>query len=392
MNQIKNSYYNILIEKIPILKDKNLINMIVEYCIIVNNSKQLNKYSTILAYIEIINKYLIDNIKKNQKNEKNEKNSIIEYTNNKIIKKHKLTFKALIESIIHVIVYFEDPTLTVNVSINLSLKNDKLNELMNIAKGIPLQSLILSIYNSNDNDNDKNEKLLHLLQNIARKLEILQEKCGFIHGDFHSNNIFVSDDDITFIDFGYSSVRIPFSNDTYLILSTPLKANIDRKYPLDILNEVSLKAVDMYHLIDNLGTFTQKNNHENIYGQKIIYFQDKKNYTLFIDFIQVIKKYFFKTNFKNSMNRHFFTSSTYFEDKFKKDKIKKLYPENFIHLSLDILNNKNINNDENTKFYKKKTISGISFPMYNNNANLTATKKTRTLSSPISKSLFSNNE
>ena len=29
----------------------------------------------------IINKYLIDNIKKNQKNEKNEKNSIIEYTN-----------------------------------------------------------------------------------------------------------------------------------------------------------------------------------------------------------------------------------------------------------------------------------------------------------------------
>ena len=167
---------------------------------------------------------------------------------------------------------------------------------------------------------------------------------------------------------------------------------IHRKYPLDILKEESLKAVDMYHLIDNLGTFTQKNNHENIYGKKIIYFQDKKNYTLFIEFIQVIKKYFFKTNFKNSMNRHFFTSSTYFEDKFKKDKIKKLYPENFIHLSLDdILSNKNINNDENTKVYKK-TISRISFPMYNNNnANLTATKKTRTLSSPISKSLFSNN-
>lgn len=105
------NYYNILIEKIPILSNKELLSMIIEYCNMMNIPKNIStKTYEINNFIKDINNYLNEIRKKiiknnNIINNKNNKSYIVNNDKNEIIKKHKLTVEALIESMIHTIIF-----------------------------------------------------------------------------------------------------------------------------------------------------------------------------------------------------------------------------------------------------------------------------------------------
>ena len=332
------NYYNILIEKIPILSNNELFNMIIEYCNMMKTSKNIsNKTYEINNFIKIINNYLNEirqNIIKNNNivNKKNNKSYILNNGKNEIVKKHKLTVEAIIESMIHTIIFYLDNELTVNISANVSSNNGRLNQKMHRAEGISLGYFILNIYNSDMLNEDKNTSLLILLKNIANKLEILQNKCGFIHGDFHSGNIFVSNEDITFIDFGYSTIRIPLknnNNNNYLILTTPEESNINRKYSLDILTDPILKAIDMFYLLEDFLTFDRTK------------FNTQNDFDLFMSFIKDIRNLYMKNYNKKTYlkygNKHFFTSSSNFGN----NDFEILYPENFKNLTIEKIYNNN---------------------------------------------------
>ena len=104
------------------------------------------------------------------------------------------------------------------IEITNSMQNVHTKEIkfvMNKVKDIDLGNYILNLYKRDDiNSYQKETITFNLLQKIAEKLKYLQDNFSFIHGDFHSGNIFVqqknnNDYNIKFIDVEYSTIKLP---------------------------------------------------------------------------------------------------------------------------------------------------------------------------------------
>jgi serine/threonine protein kinase len=163
----------------------------------------------------------------------------------------------------------------------------------------------------NSDANNKKQLMIYILQKIAINLLVLQNVCGFIHGDLNEQNIFInaSDGSVLFIDFGRSTCRIPIYNTRACILSTPVAENLSYRYSLDINNEPRLKAIDLFYLVEKLSRFRRNsfNNYE--------------------DFISIINE--IKGNINvNSMNELF--KFIYTDSFLGNPDIEKFYPEIFI--------------------------------------------------------------
>lgn len=346
-NNIELEYSDYINNKIPILFSNNnlLFDYIIDYCKELRDNKTSNKNYDIRTILQKINRYLkelkeneikrLNNLKEYYNENEDEDEVKIIKKNEKIIKSHNLKAKGLIEIIIQITLNYYD--LKVNTKTNITLvrntKNKRFLQIMNIANGVSLQEFIISIYN-NDNILNKNEYLLDALKLIAEKLDILQKECLFIHGDFHSNNIFIDinnpNNPVTIIDFGYSVIKIPGKND--LLLCGAEESNISRKNVPNLLKYPYLKATDLFHLIQNLVSY------ELLYkckdplksGNETSVF---KNFDLYINFIKQIQGLYFnsisKIYFKCKTNRSFTSSSDFDNSVFE-----CLYPENFITLSL----------------------------------------------------------
>lgn len=354
-----------LISRIPILTDNILYGLVIEYCLIINNKKK-RKVGDISSILNNITVYLTqlknESIQKINEIRMNiENNRLIEKKHpktgelfklfklsNKIIKTHSITPDALIETFINCILHYCSNIHRIKSVTNTRLNystNNKLYQSMNIAPGMELGYFVIILYNSDLPNTEKNKILLSVLKTIATKLKELQDSCGFIHGDLNLGNVFVTFDDedetalpeITFIDYGYSSVRLPLNSTETLIISSPTEINIVRTKPFDIISEPHLRAIDMYHLIDDLDCINNNDSKIN----------NKKSYTSFKDFINKIKSLYNLMNTKitrqhkknireyNStrQNRRKFTSSPYF--KIDDERYKIFIPKNFLEIKLN---------------------------------------------------------
>jgi hypothetical protein len=379
-----NRFLDNLIQNIPILENTNLLESIFEYCNLLHTYHSSNKESYIrFGIIDKINNILknIKNnyIKTNSIKTNNENNDIIKIEN-KIIKKHSLKADGLIESIINNIVYYCSSDSTVKSNLSIST-NNKFYQIMNYAEGISLGEFIIELYNSNNIIN-KDLFLLNILKEVAIKLNYLQNSCGFIHGDLHSGNIFINYSsnnriDITFIDFGYSTIKFP---NTDFLISGVTDVNLQSKYQFDLNIDEYLKSVDLFHLIENLVSF-----------KLMINETEKYKFKTFFNLINNIRmKYLLDFNiklFSNYRSIHFITSSNIFQD----NRFNILMPDEFIELiDNDIIINineytKNINessnNNSNQKSIKRRGLFSNN-NNNNNNLNIKSTKK---------KGLFTNN-
>ncbi len=278
--------------------------------------------------------------------------------NIKILKKHPLTTIGLIEGIIQLTLYYYDYNVTLLST--LHKKKSILFQIMPFSSNKTLGSLLYDIYNNSNNNNfEKNNKCLNILNAIANKLNYLQENCGFIHGDFHSGNILFNEEtgDTQFIDFGYSYIHLP---GTKLTIFVPIEVNIQGEL-LEISNNNQSKSVDLFRLIES---FTEDKTH------------------IFKDFIKQISERYFR-NFDKSIyttlpNRKKktngfrglpipFSRSSYFLDKKENNTLPSSFmyvsPIQFIQFTLDpnnVLNhpldrifpNYKKNNKNNTKSVK----------------------------------------
>jgi hypothetical protein len=417
MNLIQEDFDTFLKERIPILNDQELFDLILEYCTLSNETAKPKNNST--QSPGAINSRL--NIKYNKKNAiKNintklsqlynlvndpfGNNGTIVFKNNKISKykkTQKINFKSLSEAIINVALYYYDRNATVNSYTHIiNNNNKKMLQVMNIAKGKPLGLYIIEdLYvnsNNNNNSNNSNKEIetnkifFDILKSIALKLSILQNY-NFIHGDFHSGNIIINpgnSDEITFIDFGYSTIILPDSN---LILTTPMSENLE--FSMNFKEYPQFKTIDLFHLFRDFNSFESTKFHSG---------KDYKNFKNFIDKILGI------INFQEPhgySSVHSFTRSIYnFESKIN---LYYLYPENFQELNLEKLNSlassakrpiNNINNGNNTNngnrnrksTKKKQQLRKQQLENYYNNG-YNNEKKNQPEIRKISGSLFGNN-
>ena len=266
----------------------------------------------------------------------------------------------------------------------MSIVSNRMYHIMNNLKGEGLGVFIIRIYYS-DLPN-KNIYLLDLLQKVANILLDLQDKCGFIHGDFHSGNIIIIPENgindkkklinikdlenenykIVFIDFGNSSVKLPVNNNGRLILSTPSRENIKREKPLDLEEYSSLKGIDLFHLIQNLDSIEKSE----------FTFEGNKNdqkFNLFKSFIIKIKTMYRFSSSNTFKNMYDFTRS----NNFKLQDNSILYPDKFMELNINniegIIIPEKINTPKKINTQKKNngknSLRGISTSLFNDNNN-----------------------
>jgi len=234
---------------------------------------------------------------------------------NKVIKSYPFRAKGLIEGIIHATLCYSFQNIytpTVNIiqkSDNHNNNKNRLHETMNIAPGLSLEEYIIHLFNSNADD--KKELMIYVLQKIAINLLVLQNVCGFIHGDLNEQNIFINESDgsVLFIDFGRSTCRIPTNNGNYAILSMPVSENLSYTYTLDINEDSQLKAIDLFYLIEKLSRFK------------------KNSFSNFDQFMSIINQ--IKGNIKVNSKKELF-EFVYTDSFLSNSEIKKFYPENFI--------------------------------------------------------------
>jgi tRNA A-37 threonylcarbamoyl transferase component Bud32 len=368
----KPNFESVLIEKIPILSNDKLFSLILQYCTLSNEIPKPKNNSTqspgaINPRLNI--KYNKENAIKNINTKLSQlynlvndpfgKNGTIVLKKNKYKKTQKINFKSLSEAIINVALYYYDRNATVNSYTNIiNNNNKKMEQVMNIAKGKPLGLYIIEDLYVNSNE-ETNEKFFNILKSIALKLSILQNY-NFIHGDFHSGNIIINPkniDEITFIDFGYSTIMLPDSN---LILTTPMNENLE--FSMNFKEYPQFKTIDLFHLFRDFNSFDSTKFHSSEY------YNNFKNFKDFIDKILLM------INFQEPQGYssvHSFTRSIYnFESKIN---LFYLYPENFQELNLEELNSLksspkrpiSSNNLKNTKKLPRYIFQGN--PYENNN-------------------------
>ena len=420
VNDLLPDYKDYLISKIPILNDEVLLQSILNYCYETMNTKY-NKIQYIKESLKKFEGRLIEIYNFIIINKDETKKAIINIRNQKIIKSSPISAEALIEGVICATLEYYDRNITANSYININ-KNDKgKNRLfitMNKIIGKSLGTYIIENIYNNENipQNMKNEVLMIVLKKISERLLYLQKICGFIHGDFHGENIFIipinngNDIDIKFIDFGYSVIRLPTIDNKKIILTGAVSENYERKYVMDLTSSSDeyLKGLDLFHLLQSLkgiennivmrnGNYYFKSDMHNISNETLIIFKD---YNLFNELLEYLSKLYLinfnKKKFRGLSKYHNFTRSNNF---YKiDDEYHILYPEKFIYLNINIqsLNNKKIskksnslfgnneNNDENNKPFLKTRGS-----LFGNNENNYENNK------PFLKkrgSLFGNNE
>lgn len=343
ISDLETKYVEYLYEHIPILKHNNLLINILNYCKECKSTKLGKEYNIKGSSLKIINDILTTFAEVVIDPFNNSKSEIIN-TGNKVIKKYKIDALGLIEGIIFATLNYYNQTNNLNVNVNT--KNKRIKLIMSKAPGIDLASYIINLYKSNETIDEKNNILFNILKEISRKLDYYQKNYGFIHGDFHSENIFVNNGIITFIDFEYSTIRLPSNKN--IILTTPVEENISRKNILDLHNENTLKALDLFHLIENLKSFRENDHTKNQFRGHINEF---KELNLFID--KLTKLY--KNKYKNGKIHTIRIDPGFFNLSFS-----YLYPENFAMLNYESLNNIKINNSSSKTSSKRK-------PSYNYN-------------------------
>ena len=341
INDLESEYVEHLYEHIPILKysidDIPLLQQVLNYCLeckINRGNKEsfirYNSLENIRLSLNQITKKINSNSGFNNNNTyviENKKNS------SKIIKVVPIKPLALIEAIIFCTLDYINKNKYKNnnkkfiPNINITSNNEKLYLKMSKAPGISLGHFIIDIYKDNEIDN-KDQLLLDILIDISKKLEYLQKNYGFIHGDFHSGNIFVEYDNntrkiiINFIDFEYSTIKL-LSNKENIILTSPVSENISRRniLNLDEKNEYSLKALDLFHLIEDLNTFQMKTETVRAFNG---------NFKKFQDFVDKLKS-LYKIN--GSLNGKIHISTR--KNNFFNNSFSNLYPENFSKIKLN---------------------------------------------------------
>jgi hypothetical protein len=284
-----------LLEKIPILNHNNLFELLLNYCKCVNMQNKLK----IIDSISDINISLktIEGIIIKPRDPFNNNNNYKAYKNNitqKYIKEHPIKADGLIESIINCALYYYEDNITVNSILKISNNKTKLLQFMNNVEYMSLADLILQLYDSGDSVENKDEYLLNLLKLIANKLIILQDKYGFVHGDFHMNNIYISlngnmvPDNVKFIDFGKSIIRLSEN----IIICCPLDEYIgNRSFDLDIRSNNNLRKKDLHQLINDINSI------KDIYRNKCENFDLLKNFISGI--LKLNKNIFYPEKFIN---------------------------------------------------------------------------------------------
>lgn len=346
IDDLDDDYVKYLYLKIPILQEKNkynveLLQLVLDY--IESTSKKVN-YFTYLIFKKSPKNILEESFKNiigHKKNIENNKKKFSQ-TNNKYEKIYNIKVLALIESIILVTLnYYEKKNKNKNIifpntkiEITNSMQNVNTKEIkfvMNKVKDIDLGNYILNLYKRDDIDSYQKETItFNLLQKIAKKLQYLQDNFSFIHGDFHSGNIFVKENnnnDIKFIDVEYSTIKLPTKKivnktkknvNKTIILTSPLNENISRKEILNINKEPNLKALDLFHLIQDIKSFDNLNTIKKINSVKM-----KQLITLITKLSEL-----YKIPCKLSSKLHNSTR----ESRFFNDNYSNLIPENFIKI------------------------------------------------------------
>ena len=344
ISDLEPEYVEHLYKHIPILAydidNIPLLQQVLNYCLECKNKRSANKASFIkynsLEKIRLSLNKITEKINSNS-GFNNDNTYVIENNknNSKIIKVAPIKPLALIEAIIFCTLDYINKNKYKNnnkkfiPNINLISNNKKLYLKMSKASGISLGHFIIEIYKDNEIDEkNKNQLLLDILIEISKKLEYLQKNYGFIHGDFHSGNIFVEYDNnsnkiiINFIDFEYSTIKLP-SIKKNIILTSPVSENISRRNILNLheKNEYPLKALDLFHLIEDLKTFKMKIETVRIFNGNFKQFQD------FLDKLSSL----YKINVRLNGKIHISTR----KDDFFNESYSNLYPENFSKIKLN---------------------------------------------------------
>ena len=307
------SYLSYLLTKIPILNE-NLLQLIITYSSLQNEFEKKISLRNITK--ELRKKYNLNNI-----GPFNNLDNKVSMQNNKVIKSYVFRAHGLIEGIIHTTLCYLTQDRTKYVpSVNIIKKSNtnnnnknRLHEVMNIAPGLSLEQYIMNLFNSNADN--KKQLMIYVLIKIALNLLQLQNISGLIHGDLNEQNIFINQTNgsILFIDFGRSSCRIPTSNGSYAILSTPVDENLSYKYTLDINKDYQLRGIDLFYLIEKLSRFRRNSfNNFDQFMSVIISIKGNININQRIELFKVIYtdeflsnqnlKNFYPENFMNNLN------------------------------------------------------------------------------------------
>jgi hypothetical protein len=256
-----------LLQKIPILKHNNLLDLVLQFGKARKVENIDDKKRAISSAIRKINGVVRQNVYNYE--------SSVNKIGNKYVKSHELSAHGLLEAIVNCALHYFESSITVNSSMKISNNGNLLLQIMNNVKYMSLGYYISELYNrDNINEDEKNKLLLEILKKIAIKLEYLQSKYKFIHGDFHMNNIYISVNvsengslivDIRFIDFGQTIITCngiiftPFEEfygnkygDKYKILKLYLyNSDNDHDYDYDYYY---IKTLDLRYLIADIST------------------------------------------------------------------------------------------------------------------------------------------
>ena len=352
ISDLEPKYVDYLYEHIPLLgysiDDILLLQYILNYCKeceSIKTSKESNIRLSSLAGINLFLKKISGIVKKsNGFNSDNNNEYRIIYNENKktVTKKNNIDALGLIEGIILCTLNYykiknknnNNNKKFPNINVNISPNKTKLNLKMSIAPGKDLGNTIIDLYKSNKIIDEKNSELFNILIEISKKLDYLQKNYGFIHGDFHSGNIFVDkkiDEKngkekyiITFIDFEYSTIKLP-SNKENIILTSPVSENISRKYILNLYKEDGLKALDLFHLIEDFKSFKIRKSTINKFNG---------HFDKFSEFINKLNS-LYPNKFSNGKIHISSRSLNFFNESYS-----NLYPEDFSKLKLNNLSKK----------------------------------------------------
>ena len=348
IEDLNQDYLEKIREKIPVLNNNLLLQFILNYSVkLANKNDVTNIISKINRLLFILSNRIGNNYGELSENKENIKKVLPSQINNewfetytypnnennkKYIKTHKLNASGLIEAIIQFTVNYYDENICPELD-EMKIQNipgEKKKPTKNIRKRFQQKmefynsdnyfsfgDYIYTLFNSSDfTKEQKINQLKFILKKIAKKISELQDY-GFIHGDFHSGNIYINtnNDEVFIIDFGYSAIKLPQNdgNLTPFLLCGPISTyTTSENKKLRLPYDNNLKKIDLFHLFENLNSFQYSNEKINIH---------------FINFINNIRSIYYTPNMKDlSGKRHKFTCSN------NLDNISNfLYPEIFIN-------------------------------------------------------------